>query len=302
MQEERSPENSALLTVVLALFLVASGLHIFFQNRADGPSTSAVNPSTAQIVGSETMRPLIAACAEAFMATKPQADIIVGGGGTADGIAAILHGIGDIAMASRRLNDSEREFARSKGIELVVSAIALDGIAIIVHRDNPVRALALPQIRAIFSGEANDWRAFGGPNSEIALALRAAGSGTGSLFQEAISLGSRPRSGREFATNEEIIAEVARDVGAIGYTGIGALRLAKDKVVPIGIVTESDATAIRPDEANIRSGMYPLTRELSLIAPNPLPATISEFIASCSGDYGRPLIERSGYFAVSRAP
>ena len=301
MQEELSAGNSTLLTVVLALFLAVCGVIVFVETSANGPSTPAASPSTVQIVGSETMRPLIAACAEAFMATNPDADIIVRGGGTGDGIASVLHGIGDAAMASRQLDANEKEFVRGKGIELVASSIALDGVALVVHRDNPVRALTLSQIREIFSGDATDWRAFGGPSMRISPALRAAGSGTARLFEEAIALGSRAQSGKDFATNEEIVGEVARDVSAIGYTGLGALRLAKDKVVPIGIITEGHATAIRPDEVNIRSGTYPLTRQLLLLAPAPVPPTIIGLIEFCSGAYGSTLIERMGYLPVGHS-
>jgi phosphate transport system substrate-binding protein len=302
MQEQPSAENSALLTVVLGLFLAVCGVSIFFQTHTTGSSTPVGNHSTVQIVGSETMRPLIAACAEAFMATRPEADVIVRGGGTGDGIASVLHGIGDVAMASRRVDANEKEFARSKGIELVASVIALDAIALVVHRDNPVRSLTLSQIKGIFSGEVKDWSTFGGPSMGINLAHRAAGSGTAGLFEEKISLSNRPRSGKEFATNEEVVAEVASDVRAIGYTGLGALRLAKDKVVPIGIVAEGDEAAIRPDEASIRAGTYPLTRQLSLVASRPMPAAMTEFVEFCSGAYGRTLIERSGYLAVERTP
>jgi phosphate transport system substrate-binding protein len=302
MQEQPSAENSALLTVVLGLFLAVCGVSIFLQTNAAGPSTPVVSHSTVQIVGSETMRPLIAACAEAFMATRPQADIIVRGGGTGDGMAAILHGIGDVAMASRQVDSNEKEFARSKGIELAASVIALDAIALIVHRDNPVRSLTLPQIKAIFSGEVKDWSTLGGPSMGINLAHRAVGSGTAGLFEEKISLRNRPPSGKVFATNEEVVAEVASDVRAIGYTGLGALRLAKDKVISIGIVAEGDEAAIRPDEASIRSGTYPLTRQLSLVASRPMPTMMIEFIEFCSGTYGRTLVERSGYLGVERTP
>jgi phosphate transport system substrate-binding protein len=302
MQEQPSAENSALLTIVLGLFLAVCAVNIFLQTNTAGPSTPVVSHSTVQIIGSETMRPLIAACAEAFMATRPEADIIVRGGGTGDGIASILHGIGDVAMASRQLDANEKEFARGKGFELVASVIALDAIALVVHRDNPVRSLTLSQIKGIFSGEMKDWSTFGGPSIGINLAHRAIGSGTAGLFEEKISLSNRPRSGKEFATNEEVVAEVASDVRAIGYTGLGALRLAEDKVVAIGIVAEGHEAAIRPDEVSIRSGTYPLTRQLSLVASRPMPTTTTEFIEFCSGAYGRTLVQRSGYLAVERTP
>ena len=68
-----------------------------------------------QIVGSETMRPVVTACAEEFMTRNPQADIIVKGGGSGDGIAALLHGIVDIGMTSRDLSQPRTRLRRLQG-------------------------------------------------------------------------------------------------------------------------------------------------------------------------------------------
>jgi PBP superfamily domain len=78
------------------------------------PQRQESDSFSLQVVGSETVRPLVTACAESFMASDPSADVIVRGGGSGDGIASLLHGIADIGMVSRPLTPKEREFASSK--------------------------------------------------------------------------------------------------------------------------------------------------------------------------------------------
>ena len=123
------------------------------------------------------MRPAVTACAEDFMTKNPQADVVVRGGGSGDGVAALLHGIVDIGMTSRELSQREREYAGSKGFELSVFAMALDGITIIVNRANPVTALSIGQLQEIFSGKIRDWRELEAGEGEILPFARATGSG-----------------------------------------------------------------------------------------------------------------------------
>ena len=114
------------------------GAFLYFAGEEKRPASLT---GSVQTVGSESLRPSVTACAEDFMTRNPQTDIVVGGGGSGDGIAALLHGIADIAMASRELSQREREYARSKAIELAQFPLALDGVSIIVNRANPVTDL-----------------------------------------------------------------------------------------------------------------------------------------------------------------
>jgi phosphate transport system substrate-binding protein len=137
-----------------AVILAGAGAYLYF----DFSEANAGSPvGSVQVVGSESMRPSVTACAEDFMTRNPQADVIVRGGGSGDGVAALLHGITDIAMASRELTQWEREYARSTSIELAVFAVAQHGISITVNRANPVAHLSLSQLRDIFAGRLRNW-------------------------------------------------------------------------------------------------------------------------------------------------
>jgi phosphate transport system substrate-binding protein len=286
------------LFAALAVVVVVLGT-LYLSNELD--SSPALSGSV-QVVGSESMRPVVAACAEDFMSRNPQADIIVKGGGSGDGLAALLHGLADIGMASRELSSRELDYASSKAIELTASALALDAITVVVHRMSTVSALDLGQLRDIFTGNIRNWRDVGGEDAEILAVGRAAGSGTESLFKERV-LGEHTYapSVRQLATNEAIVGEVAARPGSIGYAGLGALRTGGDRVKSLALRADAQSDPVGATPAAIRSGRYPLARKLYLVASAHPSGTAKAFLDFCSGQGGRALVERAGYVEARSA-
>jgi phosphate transport system substrate-binding protein len=293
---DKSSRNVALALLVMPLLLAVAVGFLYFSGRA----TPAAEFGSVQVVGSQTMRPVITACAEDFMGQNPEADIIVNGGGSGDGVAALLHGVADIGIISRDLSDREREYARSQGIEISEFALALDGVAFIVNGTNAVSALGLSELRDIFSGGVRNWRQLGGADSKIEVFVRAAGSGTASLFDERVMDGDGyAPSARQLPTNEAIVAEVASSPHAVGYTGLGALGGSRDRVEVIPLRKEGVATPIAPTEAEIRSGNYPLARKLYLNAAGAPSGTVGAFIDFCAGVSGQALLRKAGYVLIA---
>ena len=135
---------------VVAGALLSGAVYLYFaQPRDDAASQSG----SVQVLGSESMRPAVTACAEDFMTRNPDADIIVKGGGSGDGVAALLHGLVDIGMTSRELSQRERDYAGGRGFEVSVFPMALDGVTVVVNRANPVATLSIDQLREIFTGK-----------------------------------------------------------------------------------------------------------------------------------------------------
>jgi len=255
-----------------------------------------------QVVGSESMRPTIAAIAEDFMTRNPLADITVRGGGSGDGIAALLHGMVDIAMTSRDVTQRERAYVADKGLELSVVPLALDAVVIVINQANPITVLDLAQIRDIFAGKIRNWRELQGTDTEIVPLARAAGSGTAYLFGERVlSAESFAASVSHLSTNEAIVAEVAARPGAIGYTGRGALRDAGDRVRMIAIRSDQQSPAAVATTDSIVSGSYPLTRRLSLATTGHPPATAKAFVDFCLSANGQALFQRGGYIEIQSA-
>lgn len=265
-------------------------------------ASSSLQTGSVQIVGSETIRPILSACAEDFLARNPQADVIVKGGGSGDGIAAVLHGIADIGMTSRVLSNAERQFASSKGIELSVNELALDGVSIIVGQGNRIAALDFTQLRDIYSGRIRNWRELSGPDLEIMVYGRATGSGTAALFAERIlDGGAYSPLVKQLATNEAIVAEVAARPGALGYTGFGALRTGGERIRPVAVRADVNAAAVAPAPESIRTGSYPLARALYLAVPGKPAGAVKAFLDFCGGAGGQVLIQRAGYVAAVAA-
>lgn len=249
-----------------------------------------------QIAGSESMRPVITACAEDFMARSPQADVIVGGGGSGEGISALLHGLVEIGMSSRDLTNKERDYAAAQSIDLSVSPFAVDGIAVIVHPSNGLTELDLVQLRAVYSGSITSWRDLAATmDGEILTIARAPGSGTALLFTERVLGGAEAVVRQKLATNEAIVDEVATRPEALGYAGLGAVHKANGRVKVVAIRADPQNGAVAPAADTLKSGTYPLARTLYLLHAGPPSNIASAFLAHCLGPDGQALIRRAGY-------
>jgi phosphate transport system substrate-binding protein len=279
-----------------AVILAGAGAYLYF---GAGGESSASPVGSIQVVGSESMHPSVTACAEDFMTRYPQADVIVRGGGSGDGVAALLHGITDIAMASRELTQREREYARSNSIELAVFAVARDGISIIVNRVNPVADLSLGQLREIFAGRLRNWGDLGSAPGEILPFARAAGSGTALMFSERVLGGEAyAASVQRLPTNEAIVSDVASQRDGIGYTDLGALKHGGDRVRAIALRADDQSPPVVATPETIVSAQYPLSRRLTLVAAGSPLGTAKAFIDFCTSAPGQALFQRAGFVAA----
>jgi phosphate transport system substrate-binding protein len=284
---------------VIAGVLASTAVYLYFAQPHDGGSSES---GSVQVLGSESMRPAVTACAEDFMTRNPDADIIVKGGGSGDGVAALLHGIVDIGMTSRDLSQRERDYAVGRGFAVSVFPMALDGVTIVVNHANPVTALSIDQLREIFTGKIRNWRELEGFDGEITPFARAAGSGTASLFGErALGEEEYGPSVQRLPTNEAIVAEVAAQAGAIGYAGLGALRVGGDKVRAVALTAGVQASPVHATPETIIAGTYPLSRTLYLATAGPPLATAKAFIDFCLSPSGQALFQRVGYVSMKSA-
>jgi phosphate transport system substrate-binding protein len=283
------------ILILVSLTGLAALLHF-----GGGSGRIAAATGSVQVAGSESMRPVVTACAESFMAKNPKANVIVRGGGSGDGIAALLHGLIDVGMTSRDLSKRERDYALSKAIEISEFPLALDGIAIVVNQTNPVAELSLAQIQAVFAGRVRNWRELHGEDREIQVFGRSAGSGTATLFAERIG-GEAPyaASVENLPTNEAIVAEVAARAGAIGYTGLGALTGARDRIKAISLRDSQQSAAAAATPEAIRSGRYPLARILRFATAREVSSTSKAFLDFCLGASGQALVHRAGYVGMN---
>jgi phosphate transport system substrate-binding protein len=258
-------------------------------------------PGSVQLKGSETLRPLLTMCAEDFMTRRPHVDVIVQGGGSGTGIADLLHGIADIAMASRELSEKERQYADRQGLKILAFDIALDGIAVVVHPHNSVELLTIEQLREMFTGMTQNWQDVGGAPYPITVWSRMDGSGTALLFRQRV-LGDQDYDGvvHQVPTNEGVVTEVASRPWAIGYTSFGAVQASRGRVKIVALQTRSQAPAVTPTPDTIRDQSYPLARILHLYTASEPTGVVRDFIDCCLSPRGQELVSKAGYLAVQK--
>jgi phosphate transport system substrate-binding protein len=296
---EPKQHGFTLLLCAAALMLVCGGAFLYFSHDADD---AALLTGSVHVVGSESLRPSVTACAQDFMMKNPRTDVIVRGGGSGDGVAALLHGLTEVAMASRELTQREREYARVNTIALAEFPMALDGVAIIVNRANPLADVSLAQLRDIFAGRLRDWSELGAGHGAIRPFARAAGSGTAFMFGERV-LGQETyaASVQRLSTNEAIVAEVAAQRESIGYTDLGALKRGSERVKAIALRADEQSPPVMVSAESIAAGRYPLSRRLILVAAGSLTGVSKAFVDFCQSASGQDLFQRAGFIVAGHA-
>jgi len=225
-----------------------------------------VTPTTVAIKGSDTMVNLNQAWAESYMGENRDARVVVNGGGSGTGIAALLEGKTDIAASSREMTAEEIAAATKAGHAPKAQIVGLDGIAVIVNAANPVQSLTVAQLAAIYTGKTTDWKQVGGNAGKIVLLGREVNSGTHVFFKEHVIQGGNSTSPAEYAkatlfvsSSQAIVSEVAHNARAIGYVGLGYV---SDAVRALPIAPATGKPAVAPSPESVVAGTYPISRPL----------------------------------------
>lgn len=207
-----------------------------------------------RIDGSTTVLPIAQKAAEAYMKEHPEVSISVSGGGSGNGIKAIIDGTTDIASSSRFIKDDEVKQAIQKGSYPVPFAVAYDCIVPVVHPGNPVKNLTLDQLKAIYKGEINNWKEVGGADLKIVVISRDTSSGTYEVWEEKVMKKERVSPAALLqASSGAVATAIAGNKFAIGYLGIGYLN---DKVKALSV------NGIAGNAETTLNGTFPVARPL----------------------------------------
>lgn len=211
------------------------------------------------IKGSTTVLPIAQKAAEAYMKQNPDVKISLSGGGSGNGIKALIDGSTDIADSSRFIKSKEVELAIQKRQYPVPFAVAYDCIVPVVHPGNPVMNLSLAQIRDLYLGKIKNWKEVGGEDRKIVVISRDTSSGTYEVWSEKVMNKERVFPGALLqASSGAIVQAVSKNKNAIGYVGIGYL----DKSVK-GIMVDR----IKGTSETTLNGTYPISRPLFMFTP-----------------------------------
>lgn len=206
------------------------------------------------IKGSTTVLPITQKVAEAYMKEHPDVKISISGGGSGNGIKALIDGSTDIADSSRFVKDKEIKLAVEKGIYPVPFAVAYDCIVPVVHPRNTVTNLTLEQLKAIYKGEIKNWKEIGGPDRPLVVISRDTSSGTYEVWEEKVMMKERVFPGALLqASSGAIVQAVSKNENAIGYIGLGYVNDSVKAVMVNRIVGSAETTL---------NGTYPVSRPL----------------------------------------
>jgi phosphate transport system substrate-binding protein len=208
-------------------------------------------PYTITAAGSTSVNPLMELLTAEYRKTHSNVSFNISATGSGDGIKAVPAETAEIGMSSRELSPAE------KGTGINEHLIAIDGIAVIVNAANPLPGLSVDQIRDIYTGAVTDWSQVGGRAGKIAVVSREPGSGTRSAFEEIVKFQDKLiRGAIEFDGTGAVIAEISRNVDAVGYISLGSVN---SSVKPLSV------DGVAASTANVVNGSYKISRPFLLL-------------------------------------
>ncbi len=234
------------------VILLITGI-LFF--TACGSGTQSFNYG-----GSTTVMPIIESAIEAYNEKHPEITISYEGLGSSVGITNVIQGTFSLGGASRSLKDTEKE----KGAK--ATAIALDGVAVIINSNIVIDNLDLATIAKIFTGQIKNWKDIGGPDADIVLINRDEASGTRETFlvtciEKALGKDAKFTPQADIVkSNGDMVQKVGSVPNAIGYCGFGYIDRARNAGAKDILVN-----SIEPIEDNVKNGSYPLSRKLYVV-------------------------------------
>jgi len=260
-------------------------LVVFYALAVTATAVAAGNPIV--IDGSTTVGP-VAKTFAAYFTKKYGIRVTVSESGSGNGAKSLINGTCTIAAMSRAMKEAEISAARKKGVNPVAHVVAYDGLAMVVHPANPVRALTKAQISSIYRGIITNWREVGGPNARIVVIQRESNSGTQESFKELVAgKGVQITGSAETqSSNGSVKSRVSTTLSAIGFLGLGFV----DRSVKVIAVN-----GVLPSVTTVKSGIYPVTRPLYFYTNGQPAGSVRQFIDLSKTTAGKAMISELGF-------
>jgi phosphate transport system substrate-binding protein len=272
-------------------------------------STSGVTGSLNS-VGSDTLNNLMALWTEGFKKLYPSVKTQVEGKGSSTAPPALIEGTSQLGPMSREMKSTEiDEFEKKFGYKPTAIPVAIDALAIYVHKDNPVKGLTLKEVDSIFSstykrGGKNitvweDAQVGGWGKKPISVYGRNSASGTyGYVKKSVLQKGDYKSTVKEQPGSSAVVQGVAADLGGIGYSGIG-YKTSGVRAIPLGTDT---GKYFEPSVDNCLNGDYPIARFLLIYVNKkpgqPLDKLTQEFVNFVLSKEGQEIVVKDGYFPL----
>ena len=263
---------------------------------------------SAGAIGSDTLNNMMALWLETFQKFHPTVKISIEGKGSSTAPPALIEATAQLAPMSRAMKNKELDkFEEKYGYPPTQFRVALDALAIIVNKDNPIEGLTLQEADAIFSinrkreysQDVDRWSKLGINLGMVSLYGRNSASGTYGFFKKIVLSGGDFKSSvKEQPGSASVVQGVSSDPNGIGYSGIGYMT-SSVKIVPLG---KEKGKYYDTSETNVLNGKYPLGRFLYLYVnktPNEkLSPLVEEFIRFIFSEEGQHIVDKDGYMRV----
>lgn len=272
--------------IITVLCAAVMALSLFAGCGQKANNNGTTTGGTVSTDGSTSMEKVIGALGESFMEANSGTTFTYNPTGSGSGIQAVSEGRCDIGLSSRALKDDEK----ASGLKETI--VALDGIAIIVNPQNPVKDLSLEQIAKIYTGEITNWKDVGGEDAEIVRIGREAGSGTRDGFESITETKDACQYRQELTSTGDVITTVSQNPNAIGYASLAAI---KDSVKALTV------NGVAPTEATVKDGTYLVQRPFVLVTKEgaALSETAQKFFDFATSADAASIISAAGAVPVA---
>jgi len=253
--------------------------------------------------GSDSMAIAVVRWAEQYKRSNTEIGVAVSGGGTGTGIAALLNGTVHLANASRAMTRREINLAKERGIAPVQHIVAYDGVAIYVHKDNPVKSVSFSQLADIYGdgGKTVLWTDLGIEvpgcgDQKIVRVSRQNSSGTYAYIRENVLGGKRFKQGTlEAQSSQDLLGLVVNTPCAIGYSSFA---YATDDVKVACLTENSDEPCLIPGIKGVTERTYPISRPLYMYTNGPATGDVKNYLDWILSDEGQCIVLNNQYAPV----
>ncbi len=254
------------------------------------------------IKGSDTLVNLAQKWVEVYGAEHKDVAFEVGGGGSGVGIKGMMNGTVKMATASRAVKPKEAEAIKKKfGKDAMPHVVALDALAIYVHKDNPLNEISIDQLKGIYGKDRTitKWSQLGVTvkPDEISLWNRQNSSGTYAYFQKTVlgKNGEFTLDAKSASGSKEIVEAIETDISALGYSGMG---YKTDGVKWLKVKKTADSPAVEPSEKTAQDKSYPVSRPLRIYTIGEPVGASKAFLDWVKSSGGQKIVKEMGYVRI----
>ena len=310
--------RSAVQAILAGLFLGVTAQAQAVKVDSKLPTYKKVSGVTGNLnsIGSDTLNNLMAFWVEGFNKKYPNVKIQVEGKGSTTAPPALIEGTSQLGPMSREMKAEEMDkFEKKYGYKPTKVAVAIDTLAVFVHKNNPIKALSLQQVDAMFSktrkgGSAKDLKTWGelgltgeAANRTLSLYGRNSASGTYGYFKEhALFKGDYKDTVKEQPGSSSVVQSVGSDRYAIGYSGIG-YATSGVRALPISDEKKNGGAPFAATYENALSGKYPLSRYLYVYInkdpKKPVEPLTREFLKFVLSKEGQEIVVKDGFLPLT---